>query len=214
MGEIYFSILSSRQIKLLKKLEFLKERSFYLAGGTALALQIGHRTSLDFDFYTEKEFDSRKLREEFDKRFKEVQEIYIAEDTLGLSVDGIGVSFFRYSYPLIKPLREAEGIFLASIEDIAAMKILAISQRGRKRDFIDIFFLIKEFSLKQIIEFIKEKYPMFNIYVGLQGLTYFKDADEDPEKSRCRLLKKVRWGETKKFIIKEVNKLKSFYLKK
>ncbi|PIS17406.1 MAG: hypothetical protein COT59_00850 [Candidatus Nealsonbacteria bacterium CG09_land_8_20_14_0_10_42_14] len=211
---MYLNVLSKKQIYLLKKLGFLEKYGFYLAGGTALALQIGHRASLDFDFYTEKKFDSRKLREEFDKRFKEVQEIYIAEDTLGLSVDGIGVSFFRYPYPLIKSCRETEGVLLASVEDIAAMKILAISQRGRRRDFIDIYFLIKEFGLKQITEFIKEKYPMFNVYVGLQGLTYFKDADEDPEKKRYKLFKKVRWSEVKKFIIKEVNRFKNIYFKK
>ena len=94
------------------------------------------------------------------------------------------------------------------------MKILAISQRGRRRDFIDIYFLMKEFTLNQMIEFVKEKYPMFNIYVGLQGLTYFTDADQDPEKGRYRLLKNVRWNEIKKFIIKEVNRFKTYYLKK
>jgi hypothetical protein len=94
------------------------------------------------------------------------------------------------------------------------MKILAISQRGKKRDFIDMYFLMKEFGLRQIMEFIKEKYPMFNIYTGLQGLTYFKDADEDPEKGRIKLLEKVRWNEIKKFIIREVNKFKALDLEK
>ena len=211
---MYWNVLNKKQVNLLKKLGFLKRYGFYLAGGTALALQIGHRTSVDFDFYTEKRFNSRKLREEFDKRFKTVQEIYIAEDTLGLAVKGIGVSFFRYPYPLIKPRQKIEGILLASIEDISAMKILAISQRGRRRDFIDIYFLMKKFGLRQIIGFVEKKYPMFNIYVGLQGLAYFKDADEDPEKKRYKLFKKVRWPEVKKFIIKEVNKFKSSYLKK
>jgi len=193
----------------LKKLGFIEKYGFYLAGGTALALQIGHRDSLDFDFYTEKKFDSQKLREEFDKRFEKVQEIYIAEGTLGLEVDGIGVSFFKYPYPLIRPLEKMESIYLASKEDIAAMKIIAISQRGKRRDFIDIYFLLTEFGLKKIIEFIKEKYPMFNIYVGLQGLVYFKDADEDPEKGRFRLLKEVQWEGMKDYILKETNKIKN-----
>jgi predicted nucleotidyltransferase component of viral defense system len=208
MERLYLSVLSRKQINLLRKLKFLKKYGFYLAGGTALALQIGHRTSVDFDFYTEKKFDSRKLREEFDKRFKKVQEIYIAEDTLELNVDGVGMSFFRYPYKLIRTCQEINGINLASKEDIAAMKIISISQRGRRRDFIDIYFLIKEFGFAQIIQFVKEKYPMFNIYVGLQGLTYFKDADEDPEKGRFKLLKEVKWAEIKKFIIKEVKKFK------
>jgi predicted nucleotidyltransferase component of viral defense system len=208
MERLYLSVLSRKQLNLLRKLKFLKKYGFYLAGGTALALQIGHRTSVDFDFYTEKKFDSRKLREEFDKRFKKVQEIYIAEDTLGLNVDGVGMSFFKYPYKLIRTCQEINGINLASKEDIAAMKIISISQRGRRRDFIDIYFLMKEFGLTQIIQFVKEKYPMFNIYVGLQGLTYFEDADEDPEKGRFKLLKEVKWTEIKKFIIKEVKKFK------
>ncbi len=211
---MYLKILNKKQIDLLKKLKFLKKYGFYLAGGTALALQIGHRTSLDFDFYTEKKFTPRKLREEFDKKFKTVQEIYISEDTLVLNVNNIGVSFFRYPYPLIKLPQEIEGILLASIEDIAAMKILAISQRGRRRDFIDIYFLIRKFGLKQILEFVKKKYPMFNIYVGLQSLVYFIDADEDPEKGRYKLFKKIRWSEVKKFIVKEVSRFKELDLKK
>jgi len=73
---------------------------------------------------------------------------------------------------------------------------------------------MKEFTLNQIIEFVKEKYPMFNIYVGIQGLTYFTDADQDPETGRYRLFKKVRWNEIKKFIKKEVNRFKIYYLKK
>ena len=202
-------ILDKKRIGLLKKLGFIEKYGFYLAGGTALALQIGHRDSLDFDFYTEKKFDSQKLREEFDPRFEKVQEIYIAEGTLGLEVDGIGVSFFKYPYPLIRPLEKMESIYLASKEDIAAMKTIAISQRGKRRDFIDIYFLITEFGLKKIIEFAKEKYPMFNIYVGLQGLVYFKDADEDPEKGRFRLLKEVQWKGMKDYILEETNKIKN-----
>jgi hypothetical protein len=103
---MYLSILNRKQKELLKKFGFLKKYGFYLAGGTALALQIGHRTSLDFDFYTKKRFNSQKLREEFDKRFKTVQEIYISEDTIGLNIEGIGVSFFKYPISPYKTVSE------------------------------------------------------------------------------------------------------------
>jgi len=201
-------ILDRKRINFLQKLGFLEKYGFYLAGGTALAIQIKHRTSLDFDFYTEKKFDVRELREEFSSRFKKIQEIYIAEDTLVLAVNDINISFFKYPYSLIRPAKRLEGISIASIEDISAMKIIAISQRGKRRDFIDIYFLMKNFGLKKILEFTREKYPMFNIYVGLQGLVYFKDADEDLEKNRFRLLKNIDWEELKGYIIKEVNKVK------
>lgn len=206
---IFLSILDKKRAGLLNKLGVLEKYKFYLAGGTALALQVGHRTSLDFDFYTERAFDSHKIREEFDRRFKKVQEIYVAEDTLSLEVNNIGISLFKYSYPLIRPLRKVESVYIASLEDIAAMKIIAISQRGIKRDFIDIYFLMEEFGLKRIMEFTKEKYPMFNIYVGLQGLVYFKDADEDLEKERFRLLKDINWKEVKDYILREVGRVRN-----
>jgi len=203
---MHLSILDKKRKGILNKLIFLENYGFYLAGGTALALYLGHRISADFDFYTKREFDARKLREEFDKRFKKVREIYIAGDTLGLEINGIGISFFKYPYLLLKPLQKLENICLASLEDIAAMKIIAISQRGKRRDFIDIYFLMKYFGLKEIIDFTLKKYPMFNIYVGLQGLVYFKDADDDIGK--IKLLKNVEWSKVKTYILKEVNNAK------
>ena len=94
---------------------------------------------------------------------------------------------------------------LLSKQDIAAMKIIAISDRGTKRDFIDVYFLLKEFSLKEIFEFVKKKYPEFNIYVGLAGLTYFADAEKKQQR-KLYLFKSVSWVEIKKFLIKEVRK--------
>lgn len=205
---MYLHILDRKRRNILKKLGILKKYVFYLAGGTALALHIGHLTSLDFDFYTEKPFDPSKLREEFDRVFKKVREIYIADDRLELEVNNIMISFFKYPYPLIRPLEKLEGIDIASKEDIAAMKMIAFSQRGKRRDFIDIYFIIKEIGLKNILEFTKKKYPMFNIYVGLQGLVYFRDADNDLEKDRFRMLKDVRWQDIKNYILKEINKVR------
>ena len=205
---MHWKVLSKKQTELLKKLKFLKREGFYLAGGTALALQIGHRTSLDFDFYTPKKFSPQKLREKFEEEFKEVKEIYLNQDTLILDVENLKISFFRYPYPLLKPLQEKKGILFASVEDIAAMKVLAISQRGLMRDFIDVYFLIKKFGLKKILEFAKKKYPSFNIYLALQALSYFKDAEEDLEKKRYKLFKKVSFSEVKKFILEKLAEFK------
>lgn len=158
MENLFLSVLDKKREDLLNKLGFLKDSGFYLAGGTSLALQIGHRTSLDFDFYTKKEFEPPRLREEFDKRFKKVREIHVAEGTLILDIEGIELSFFKYLYKLVKPCLKLEDVNLASLEDIAAMKILAISQRGKRRDFIDIYFLIQKFGLKKIMELTKKKW--------------------------------------------------------
>jgi len=206
-------ILDKKRINLLKKLKFLSKYGFYLAGGTALALQIGHRTSMDFDFYTEKKFSLLKLQRLLEKKFKEAIVLQKAEGTLIMKIDGVANSFFQYPYPLIfPPIKYQNFPPLASKEDIAAMKIIAISDRGTKRDFIDIYFLLEEFSLKEILDFVKKKYPNFNIYVGLRGLTYFVDA-EKKQKRRLYLFHSVFWSEVKKILIKEVKKYQKEWLK-
>ena len=211
---MYLSVLSSEQIKLLKKLKFLKKYGFYLAGGTSLALQIGHRTSLDFDFYTEKKFDSQKLQQLLERKFERIILLGQAEDTLILKINNVAVSFFRYPYRLICPLIDSENFPpMASREDIAAMKIIAISDRGAKRDFIDIYFLLKEFSLKEIFDFTEKKYPNFNIYVGLRGLTYFTDAEKKQQRRLYFFSHSVFWNEVKKFLIEEVKKYQKQWLR-
>lgn len=200
---MFLEILDRKRQKLLPQLAFSKKHGFYMAGGTALALQMGHQTSLDFAFYTPKKFDNKALLREIEKRFKTAVLIETAEQTLIVKINEIEVSFFHYPYPLAFPLLNIEGVNLASKEDIAAMKIIAISDRGTKRDFIDIYFLLKEFPLEKIFEFIKKKYPNFNIYVGLRGLLYFADA-EKKQKRRLQLIRHVSWPGVKKFLIKEV----------
>ncbi len=202
---MHLEILDPKRNKLLSKLDFLNKQGFYMAGGTALALQIGHRTSLDFDFYTNKNFDSAKLYQELRKRFEKATLLQKAEDTLIVKLDEVAVSFFYYPYPIVFLPAEIEGVRIASKQDIAAMKIIAISDRGTRRDFVDIYFLMKEFSLKEIFEFVKKKYPEFNIYVGLRGLAYFADAEKKQQR-KLYLFKSVSWVEIKKFLIKEVRK--------
>jgi len=203
---MFLSILSRKQIKLLEQLGFLKKYGFYLAGGTALAIHVGHRTSLDFDFYTKKSFDSKKLMRLLEKKFEKTILLQKDEDTLIVKINDVAVSFFKYTYPLIFPLvKQGKFPFMASKEDIAAMKIIAISDRGTKRDFIDIYFLLQEFSLKKILGFVKKKYPNFNIYVALRGLTYFVDADKKQTR-RLYLFYNVFWNKIKIFLIDEVKK--------
>jgi hypothetical protein len=213
MSKLYFSILPKPQIKLLKKLGFLKKYGFYLAGGTALALQIGHRISLDFDFYTQRKFDSQKLYKLLEKKLKKVILLGKEENTLWVKIQNVSTSFFQYPYPLIFPLiQEKDFPPLASKEDIAAMKIIAISERGAKRDFVDIYFLLKEFPLEKILNWVKKKYPNFNIYVALRALTYFADA-EKKQKRRLYLIYSVSWSKIKKFLIEEVRKYQEKWLK-
>lgn len=213
MIEDNLKILGQKRLNILKKLKFLKDYHFYLAGGTALALELGHRISLDFDFYIEGELDPETLLQDFQKHFKSVQLIREAKNTLILSVDNIEVSLFSYPYPLISPLIKIPEVNLASMEDICAMKIVAIIQRGTKRDFIDIYFLTKRFGLERIFALTQKKYKgLFNKYLALQALTYFTDADKERDEQRAKTLIGISWDEIKKELIKIVEDFKKCHL--
>ena len=198
-------MLSKKQMEILPYFHFLKEKEFYLAGGTALALQIGHRTSLDFDFYREKEFDTGDIINLFQQETKGIEVVQTGEGTLISRVKGWEVSLFHYPYSLLCNFVETENFNLASLEDIAAMKIIAIIQRGTKRDFFDLYFLIKRFGLEKILKLTQKKYSPFNPYVALQALVYFEDAEnEDLEGRKITVFERVSWDDVKNFIIGEV----------
>ncbi len=188
----------------MPKLKFLKDAGFYLAGGTALALQIKHRKSVDFDFYNQKEFDSAKIYRIFQKQKPEKLSLYTtAENTLILEINGIGISLFTYNYPLLKPFLVTDYINLASLEDISAMKLIAIIQRGIKRDFVDLYFLAKWLGLENIMDLTKNKFAGFNRYLACQALVYFQDAEERQTR-KLQMLKPIGWGAVKKYFINEV----------
>lgn len=203
---MYLDCLNRNQIKALKKLGFLDKYGFYLAGGTALALQMGHRRSMDLDFYTPQNFDYKELRRELEKKFEEAIFIQGDDGTLVMQLDKVAASFFRYPYPLIfLVVKSNEFPPIASIKDIAAMKLIAIADRGIKRDFYDIYFLLKEFSLEEVFKWVKKKYPEFNIYSAVRGLTYFESAEKKKSQRRTYLFKYVSWPKVKKVLIEKTN---------
>jgi len=196
---------------------FLKKYGFYLAGGTALALQLGHRTSRDLDFYTPHHFRGLALTREFQKIFsKEIQKPGLAEDTLWLKFGDTDISFFRYPYKLIRPSLSYLTVKLASPEDIAAMKIEAIIERGTKRDFVDIYYLMKKCGLKQLLNFTQKKYSeVFNEQICLIALMYFKDAEiTQKDRKRLYLYENIEWRKIKEYIEKEVKQYQLEAIKK
>jgi len=211
-------VLNWRQKKILKNILFLKKYGFYLAGGTALALHFGHRTSKDLDFYTEKHFDSLKLLKEFQKVFKNdlVKRPKMAKDTLWLDTNNTDFSFFTYSYPLIGPLIPYEAVKLASPEDIIAMKVEAIISRGVKRDFIDIYFAIKKYGLRKVLGLFKKKYPYAsNEYICLTALIYFEEAEKKEQgRKRIHIYSGITWPAIKKYLINEVKKYQLSLIRK
>jgi len=176
---------------------------FYLAGGTALALELGHRISIDLDFFTQQNFSVKEIAD----ALKAKGRLEIAsqdEGTLHGELNGVKISFFEYKYKILFPTKEYLGVQLADERDIAAMKILAISDRGSKKDFVDLFVLLKMYTLDEILGFFNEKYKEYNYNVLhiLKSLTYFNDADEDLEPI---YIHPISWAEVKKTILNIVN---------
>lgn len=211
-------ILNYNQKRILKNLSFLKQHGFYLAGGTALALYFGHRTSKDLDFYTNKHFNSLKLVDDFKRVFKKDlgDKPKMAKDTLWMKIRNTDLSFFYYPYSLIRPLAPYETIKLASIEDIIAMKVEAIISRGAKRDFVDIYFAIKKYGLKKVLDLFGKKYPYAsNKYACLTALTYFEEAEKKEQgRKRVYIYSGITWPVIKKYLINEVKKYQLSLIKK
>ena len=211
---IHEEILSEKQLLLLRRLTSLPDKS-YMAGGTALALQIGHRTSLDFDFFTPLRFESQQVLSSLESVSEELKVERIAKDTLILEIDGVSFSLFYYPYSLIGPLVIFENVKLASIEDIAAMKMVAISTRGKRRDFIDMHYLLQKLSLREIMKLTLKKFPSYQPMVILKGLIYFEDAEKDDVSRKIQIFDEdLSWEKVKKELYEEVEKYQSELVKK
>ena len=194
---LYKSTVSKSTFSLLAELQSIEEFSkLRLVGGTALALQIGHRISIDLDLFGEIDFDSQVFN-----NYSKVQVIKKSKNINIFEINDVKVDIVNYTYPWLEEELQIENIRLASLKDIAAMKIAAVTGRGSKKDFVDLFFLLKKFSFKEIIYSYEEKYADASIYLALKSLLYFDDADKDPP---LNMLIEVSWKEVKKLITKQV----------
>ena len=180
--------------------------SYYLVGGTALALYIGHRQSVDFDFFSECDFDNTTIIGTL-SQIGNFELFSQSENTVDGSLNDVKVSFITYKYPLLKPSLKYENILIADMLDIALMKLEAIAGRGSMKDFIDLFFLLKYYSLSELFEMHKEKYgaAISNQYHLLKSLVYFDDAERD---IMPKMLINVNWNVIKNTIVGEVKNLK------
>lgn len=200
-------------LALLGQDKFFQEK-VYLAGGTALALQLGHRKSFDLDFYIGEKFNENEVLKKL-KKIAPFQETDLSWQTILGNFPKVRFSIFYYEYPLIKPTKKLLNINLAGLEDIAGMKIGAISSRGTKRDFVDLYFLIKHgFSLRQILGFYDKKYRnLASLYPHiLKSLVYFEDADNDEIK--LKMIMPYKWQEVKDYFLQLVPKILDREIKK
>jgi hypothetical protein len=180
--QFFWDILDQKRINILPLFKDFKE-DFYLAGGTALALQLGHRDSIDFDFFSENSFSIKDLTQKAEKIFQnhKVAKIQEEKDTLTFVIDdNIKISFFAFAYQLIKPLLDEDNFKMASLEDIGAMKLSAITSRSVLKDYIDLYFILHKISLGELFKLTKEKFPTIDINLILKSLVYFDDIQEEP----------------------------------
>jgi hypothetical protein len=179
---------------------------FYLTGGTALALSYGHRKSDDLDFFSSHRFRPSTLQAtlepEFPFRLRAAE-----EGTLHCQLNRVNVSFLYYPYPVLGPLMEYHGVAISDPLDIALTKIVAIAQRGSRRDFIDLYWVCRE-GLRLSVAFkkLREKYGETNYspYHLVKSLVFFADAESEP---MPKLIRPVSWPAVKSFFETEIGHL-------
>lgn len=179
---MFDNILSRQRKNILPYLETFKN-DFYLAGGTALALQIGHRESIDFDFFSEKKFNNNKLFEQIKNNLSayQVKKVQDEKDTLTVILDNQSkISFFFYPYPLLEPLITEKYLNLASIRDIACMKLSAIVNRSVQKDYVDLYFILQQYPLPELLQSARKKFPEIETNLIIKSLVYFDDLNEEP----------------------------------
>jgi len=188
-------------------------KKFYLAGGTALSLQIGHRHSIDLDLFSQTE-DIPSIRADLEKSFSSL-EPELADASWGnlvYVVKNVRVGFYGYGYAMVNPLIEAENSRLASMEDIALMKMDALLSRANRKDFYDLYFICQNVSLRQLFNQASQKYPSvrdFEVQV-VKRLVYFESADHDPEPN---LIKPTAWKTVKNYFTEQAQEIEQSWLK-
>ena len=151
--------------------------TFNLVGGTALALHLGHRKSIDLDFFTSESFDLEEVKMMLIKKY-DFKVSYSRSQTLKGFINGVKVDFIKFDYPHLHNCDIIDEVRIESVPDIIAMKLLSITDNGsRIKDFIDIAYLSSWFSLEQMLQFFIRKITNSNIMMPIKALTYFDDID-------------------------------------
>ena len=186
----------------LQRLEFLK--STRLVGGTALALMLGHRLSIDLDFFGQVEGDTNSIGEDLQAEGFNVTWAANTKNIHVYMVNGVKTDIVNYRYSWIDDMVEEGGIRLAGLRDIAAMKVAAITNRGSRKDFVDMYFLLNHFSMTEIMDLYLKKYPDGSAFLAYKSLLYFVYAEAQV---MPKMLIPTTWNTIKKRIIAEVKQM-------
>ena len=183
---------------------------FYMAGGTALALQLGHRMSYDLDFFSTTNLLGMVERSALARRLQSIMQTTIKreqDEQLYATIMGVEVSYIYQHHSLLFPTIEVSGLRLASAVDIGLMKLSAIKDRGTRRDFVDLYCLRKIAPLKMLFDLLPKKYfdrPDFTVHLAY-ALQYFTDAENDTRE--LQMLQLVKWSDVKKYCTEGSNLL-------
>jgi hypothetical protein len=178
-------------------------QSFYLAGGTALALRLGHRISRDLDLFANIETLDDEMRYQIINELQSEHVVVLDQDSvlgLVLMVDDLPLSFFSYNYPLLEPTVEVDGVQLAGLTDIGLMKLDAVAGRGTRKDFYDLYTIAAHVPLEELFARSKEKYP-YSRGFGMRVLTALVDFDIAEQEPDPLLLHPISWEAVKTFCI-------------
>lgn len=199
------SVVPSQTLELLKFLSpILADDGFYLAGGTALALRMGHRESIDLDFFTTEPFAPEQLSLKLQKLVGKIPRILQkTSGSLSLELCDTKLEFLLYDYQELAPREKLGGIVLASFADNVAMKLSALTARGSKKDFTDVAALLQEVSLTEMVAWFEKKYPQAGSFMLYKSLTWFEDAEEEPDP---KFFHGQDWTGIKKAIVETVTK--------
>lgn len=197
---LHYETIEHNTLELLKRLQSLPcLKNTRLVGGTSLALQIGHRKSVDLDLFGNIECDIDELKEAIcscgtTTVLKDSTNIHI------YTVNGVKVDIVNYKYPWLEDAYIEYGVVLAKLPDIASMKVNAVIGRGTRKDFIDLAHLMKVYSLSQILNFYFRKYPEASMFLAAKSMAYFADAEEDP---MPYMFTEETWDDIKAYISKQ-----------
>ena len=207
---LHTETVEARTLDLIKRLMADAElQDFFMVGGTALSLLIGHRISIDIDLFTEKDFNASSLRLYLEQNHKMADAKTIGNGVFGF-IDNIKIDIIAHKYPLIEPLQIIDGIRMSSLEDIGAMKLNAIAGSGnRLKDFVDIYYLLEHIPFRFLGHAYEQKYPNVNIQIAGNSLLYFNDIDHSVS---IKLMNgKVKWDKIDKRLHQAVyNPMKIF----
>ncbi len=180
--KLFWDILDEKRKKILPLFDNFKS-DFYLAGGTGLALQLGHRDSIDFDFFADKPFSTSELYERIENIFTghKILKTQDEKNTLTVFVDdSIKISFFVFPYKIVRQFINTDYFNIVSIEDIGCMKLSSITNRTAEKDYVDLYFILQKISLKKLLDLAKEKFPSLDSNLILKSLVYFDDIINEP----------------------------------